>query len=280
MKVFYQINDIRASISDFNNSKLTIGFVPTMGALHEAHLSIVKRAKQENSLSVCSIFINPIQFNNKEDFVHYPRNLDSDIRLLESVGCDILFAPSEEEVYPEPDKSIYDLGGLDKSMEGLYRPGHFNGVATIVKKLIDIVTPDKVYFGEKDFQQLAIMKYFVKKNKIPVEIISFETMREPDGLAMSSRNVRLNPKERQVAPLIYKVLLKAKKMAAKNEPLIIKKWVRKEINNCPLMKLEYFEIVDMETLEPVKIFNYPGKCVACIAVYLGNVRLIDNIFFS
>jgi len=279
MKVFQNITDVKTYVSGLNNPEIKIGFVPTMGALHDAHLSLIKRAKKENTICACSIFVNPIQFNNKEDLAKYPRTLDADIRLLDSVDCDILFAPSEAEMYPEPDNTVFDLGGLDKPMEGLFRPGHFNGVAIIVKKFIDIITPDRIYFGEKDFQQLTIMKYMVKKYKIPVELISCETQREADGLAMSSRNARLLPEERQVAPLIYKALKHAKEMAASNEPGTIKEWVTEEINKVKLMNLEYFEIVDTETLETVSNFKYPERCIACIAVYTGNVRLIDNIKF-
>ena len=183
------------------------------------------------------------------------------------------------EMFPEPDNTIYDLGRLDKSMEGLFRPGHFNGVAIIMKKLIDIITPSKVYFGEKDFQQLVVMKYLVKKKSIPVEIISCETIRESDGLAMSSRNSRLSPVERQVAPLIYQILLKAKEISLRNDPAVVKNWIIKEFYHIASIKLEYFEIINTETLEPVSTFNDISKCIACIAVHIGNVRLIDNIKF-
>jgi pantoate--beta-alanine ligase len=280
MKVFTIITELRKYISKSREKGLTIGFVPTMGALHEGHLSLLKKAKTDNDICICSIFVNPIQFNNSDDLKKYPRPIENDINLLSSVDCDILFNPSEKEIYSEANKTLYDLGTLDKYMEGTFRPGHFNGVAVIVKKLFDIIEPNKAYFGEKDFQQLAVIKYLVKSKNIPVKIIGCSIIREPDGLAMSSRNSRLSREEKKIAPLIYKTLSDAKKMFKSNNNVEeIKKHVKNCINNCPLMKLEYFEIVYTETLEPVGNLDNPTPCVACIAVYLGNIRLIDNIKF-
>jgi len=279
MKIFYKISEIKEYLLSQKANDHKIGFIPTMGTLHLGHLSLIEKAKADNLLCVCSIFINPLQFNNKEDLANYPKSLESDIIKLESVSCDILFAPSEKEIYPETDNTVYDLGGLDKNMEGAFRPGHFNGVAVVVKKMFDIIEPLKAYFGEKDFQQLAIIKSLVKKYNIPVEIVQCPTIREADGLAMSSRNLRLLPAERKAAPLIYMTLNKAKEMARKSSIDELKELVINEINKNPLLKLEYFEIVDCESLEPVS--NLPGnkKCIACIATYVGNVRLIDNINF-
>lgn len=279
MEIFHTIYEIRKCIALYKNQGATIGFVPTMGALHKGHITLIERAKKENNLCVCSIFVNPIQFNNKEDLAKYPRTIETDIKILDQVNCDILFAPSEKEIYPEPDSTIYDLGGLDKHIEGAFRPGHFNGVAVVMKKLFDIVEPHRVYFGEKDFQQLAIIKYLVKKNNIPVEVVSCPTIRESDGLAMSSRNALLTAEEREVASLIYQTLEKAREMYKSCSPEELKTYVVSRIESCPQMKIEYFEVVHTETLEPVANFNEPHNCIACIAVYLGKVRLIDNIKF-
>jgi pantoate--beta-alanine ligase len=279
MKIFRTIKEIKENISFQKVSGKTIGFVPTMGALHHGHLSLIENARKENDITVCSIFINPIQFNNKEDYIKYPRSTESDILMLEKANCDFLFIPEESEMYPDDEVINYDLGGLDKNMEGAFRPGHFNGVAVIVKKLLDIVEPDRAYFGQKDFQQLAIIKYFVKQNKIPVQIIGCQTVRENDGLAMSSRNQRLTPEQRAVAPLIYKTLMSAQAEAGSKDIKTLKSLVEEEISKCSLMKLEYFDIVDAETLQKVQDLKNHRSVVACIAVYLGNVRLIDNVNF-
>lgn len=257
-----------------------MGFVPTMGALHKGHLSLASRAKLENDLCVCSIFVNPTQFNNQDDYDKYPRALESDIELFRSVNVDAVFMPSVEEMYPEKSSIDYDLGGLDWVMEGKYRPGHFNGVVTIVKKLFDLIQPDRAYFGEKDFQQLAIIRYIVKNLALPVEIVSCPIIRENDGLAMSSRNQRLNAEERNVAPLIYRTLLEAKKKLQNNTLAVVKEWVTNEIKKCSLMKLEYFEIVNSETLAICDQLDEKKAYNACIAVFVGAIRLIDNIKIS
>lgn len=279
MNIFNKVVECKEDISKQKGNGITIGFVPTMGALHEGHISLLKKAKKENDISVCSIFVNPLQFNNIEDLRKYPKSIENDIHILSSVNCDILFNPSEKEIYPVPDNTIFDLGSLDKYMEGASRPGHFNGVAVIVKRLFDIIEPDKAYFGEKDFQQLAVIKYLVKTHTIPIEIIACPILREADGLAMSSRNIRLSSNERTAAPLIYNTLCEARKMHKSKTVEEIKRFVENSIHNCPLMKLEYFEIANTETLEPVNIIDDPSLCIACIAVYLGNIRLIDNIKF-
>ena len=250
-----------------------------MGALHEGHISLLEKAKKENDVCACSIFVNPIQFNNSEDLKKYPRNIESDIIYLKSVGCDVMFSPSEEEMYPKPDKTIYNFNGLDKYMEGAFRPGHFNGVAVVVKKLFDIIEPDNAYFGEKDFQQLAIIKYLTKALNLPVTIVPCATMRESDGLAMSSRNKLLTAEERKIAPIIYQTLTHAKKNYRSFNIDELKKWVIAEIDSCSMLKTEYFEIVNKENIKPVLSINDIEKCIGCIAVHLGKVRLIDNIKF-
>ena len=256
-----------------------VGFVPTMGALHEGHIFLVKQARKQNDIVVASIFVNPTQFNNKNDLLHYPRTLEADRELLEAAGCDFLFVPEVPEMYPdgvEEKGAKIDLGGLDKVMEGAHRPGHFAGVIQVVKKLFDAVGPCKAYFGEKDFQQLAVIRKMVKEWKMPVEIVPCPIVREKDGLAMSSRNVRLTAEERKIAPVISQALFKAKEGWKDHSIAGTRDIVTAVINSQPLLKLEYFEIADAETLQPAKE-GQKQNVVACIAVHLGAVRLIDNV---
>ncbi|NWJ49321.1 MAG: pantoate--beta-alanine ligase [Bacteroidetes bacterium] len=267
---------------------LSIGLVPTMGALHEGHLSLIRRARAENDIVVCSIFVNPIQFNNKEDLAKYPRTLEADTALLESENCDIIFAPEVNEIYPNNNEpiTVYDLEGLDKPMEGQFRPGHFQGVCVIVHKLFNIVNPDRAYFGNKDFQQLAIIRNMVKKQKLNLEIVGCDIIREKDGLAMSSRNMRLTESERLIAPKIYQTLLQAKNKIAdyKNTlftPALLKQWISDEISSNEPLKPEYVEIVDTISLQPTEDWNGGKTLIVCVAVFDGSVRLIDNlILFS
>ena len=254
-----------------------VGLVPTMGALHEGHLSLVRQAVTENEVVVVSIFINPTQFNDPEDLKRYPRTLEADMELLKSTGCGIIFAPSPEEVYPEPDTRIFDFGKLERVMEGKFRPGHFNGVAQVVSKLFDMVKPQKAYFGLKDFQQLAIVRDMVKQLKLPVEIVACEIVREKNGLAMSSRNELLSPNEREEAALIYQTLKYAVTLKEKKTVQEMEEWVISTINNSSILNVEYFEIVDSETLQHVSEWTEKGEMRGCIAVFCGNVRLIDNI---
>jgi len=279
MHIFHKISDIKTYLLEQKKKGLQIGFVPTMGALHKGHLTLLEKAKKENDLCVCSIFVNPIQFNNPTDLSKYPRPIENDILLLNSISCDILFQPSVEEMYPEPNKIIYDFNGLDKTMEGTFRPGHFNGVAVVVKKLFDIIEPNTVYFGEKDFQQLTIIKYLVKLLQLPIQLIPVETIRESDGLAMSSRNQLLTPDERKAAPHIYQTLLQAKTTMGFKNIHELKDWIINEINRNPFMKIEYFEIVYNDTLQPVNDLCKSKNSIGCIAVNIGKVRLIDNIKF-
>jgi pantoate--beta-alanine ligase len=257
-----------------------LGFVPTMGALHQGHLELVKQAVKENDVVVCSIFVNPIQFNNPDDLKKYPRTFEKDSALLNEEGCDVIFYPSVEEMYPEPVSTVYNFGNLENVMEGKFRPGHFNGVAVVVKKLFDFVLPHCAYFGEKDFQQLAVIKALVKMERMNVEIVPCPIVREDDGLAMSSRNVRLSDEQRKHAPRIYETLVKARNMFPVSSVAEVKQEVVNAIKKEPFMELEYFEISDTETLEPVSE-NKPGKAViGCIAVHMGDVRLIDNMIFN
>lgn len=277
MKVFSKITETTAFIQKQKNSGLAIGFVPTMGALHEGHLSLMRQAKSENDLLVVSIFVNPIQFNNKKDLEKYPKTFESDRLMLEEVGCDILFAPSEVEMYPEPILTNYDFGLLGDVMEGANRPGHFNGVAIVVKKLFEICLPTKSYFGEKDFQQLAIINKLVKIENLDVEIIPCPIVRESDGLAMSSRNSRLSNEQRQIAPLIHKTLLQARKLAGNKSVNEVKIWVEKEFKSNVAFQLEYFEITDDTDLQKVSNWNDAENIMGFVVANMGNVRLIDNI---
>ncbi len=277
MKVFSTIQETTAYLGKLRNEGKSIGFVPTMGALHEGHLSLMRCAKKENDVLVVSIFVNPIQFNNAEDLKKYPRTLEGDIKKLETVQCNVLFAPDTDEMYPEKVDRQYDFGQLDKVMEGAFRPGHFNGVAIVVKKLFDIVQPDSAYFGEKDFQQLAIIKKLVEIENIPVQIVSCPIVREPDGLAMSSRNRLLNEKERKIAPFIYQTLQEAKRRRHHICANPLRQMIINRFEGNEHFRLEYFDIVDDKTLQPINAWNNEVGTVACVAVWLGDVRLIDNI---
>jgi pantoate--beta-alanine ligase len=256
---------------------LSVGFVPTMGALHQGHLSLIEKACRENDKTVCSIFVNPIQFNNKDDFEKYPVQSEKDIEMLKNAGCDMVFVPSVNEMYPEPVTDLFDFGMLDKVMEGASREGHFNGVAIVVKKLLEIIEPDKAYFGEKDFQQLQIIKYLVKTNHLQAEIVSCPIIREPDGLAMSSRNIRLSALYREIAPQIYKTLMKCSNLAPSYTVQEVKSLFFSEISLFPEFRLDYFEIADETTLQPIINWTESKNPRAFVAVFLGNVRLIDNM---
>ena len=259
---------------------LSVGLVPTMGALHEGHLSLVRCCRPENDMTVVSVFVNPTQFNDLSDLEKYPRNLENDIEMLAGTGCDMVFAPCVKTVYPEPDLRTFDFGDLGNIMEGRHRPGHFNGVAQVVSRLFDLIRPDRAYFGEKDVQQLAIIRKLTELLKIPVEIRSCPTLRESDGLAMSSRNVLLSPGQRENAALISRTLFG---VAQKKEMKIgeLKKWVALTINSNPFLELEYFEVIEESTFRPVDDSrNQDQGMIGCIAVRTGNIRLIDNVFFS
>ena len=277
MLVFAKNKSVQQKISSFEK-EISVGFVPTMGALHKGHLSLIEQAKKENNLVVVSIFVNPTQFDKQEDLINYPKTIDADLKMLKSVGCDIVYMPSAEEVYENNIKSqVFDFDGLEFQMEGKFRTGHFNGVGTIVKRLFEIVQPTRAYFGEKDFQQLQIIRKMVEKNCLPIEIVGCPIYREEDGLAMSSRNVRLTNKQRAVAPFIYKTLKAAKEMFGTKNVQEVIKWVETEFNKEPLLDLEYFEIASEETLQPIKEKINEQKYRAFIAVFAEKIRLIDNI---
>ncbi len=255
----------------------SLGFVPTMGALHAGHLELVSRALRENDVVICSIFVNPIQFNKPEDLEKYPRTLDSDLRQLEDTGCDAVFCPDSEEMYPEKETKVFDFGHMDKVMEGKHRQGHFNGVAIVVDKLFRISLPDRAYFGEKDFQQLQIIRELVRQEAHPVEVVGCPTVREPDGLALSSRNRRLTEARRREAPRIHEALKKARTMYPEKSVDEIITEVVSYINASPELDVEYFEIVRANDLLPASASDAAVDVVGCVAVYAGDVRLIDNL---
>lgn len=271
------VRAVREELELQRDKNKTIGFVPTMGALHQGHLELMERAKVENDLLVVSIFVNPIQFNNKNDLESYPRVLDEDIAKLEAIGCDYLFAPSVEEMYPEPINDTYDFGALGNVMEGAFRPGHFNGVAIVVRRLFEIIEPHKSYFGEKDYQQLAIIQDMVRQLAMPVEIIPCPIVREDDGLAMSSRNRRLTESERQLAPTIYKILKKGASLRNVLSPEELRLWARAQIENTEGFLIDYVEVADDTYLQPFEHWNDVKGALIFVALFLGDVRLIDNI---
>jgi pantoate--beta-alanine ligase len=279
MKVIASKFELSKILIKFKNEGQKIGFVPTMGALHEGHLSLMRICRAKNDVAVASIFVNPTQFNDKNDLKNYPRMPEKDLAMLEQEGCDYVFLPEVDEIYPEPDTRVFEFGKLGEVMEGSHRPGHFNGVAQVVSKLFEIVMPHNAYFGDKDFQQLAIIKFLVKELNYPINIIPCPIVREPDGLAMSSRNLLLGENERNNAPLIYKTLAEAKLLSAKLNVNELISWVISQINSNSYLKVEYFEIVDELELQPVKDWTGNSKKVGCIAVKAGNIRLIDNIRF-
>lgn len=280
MKVIEKTFEVTGAVSLLESQGKTVGFVPTMGALHEGHLTLVRRCAAENDVCVVSIFVNPTQFNNKHDLETYPRNLEADIKLLQSAGCDVLFAPSESEIYPEPDTRRFDFGTLDKVMEGAYRPGHFNGVAQVVSRLFNIIKPTRAYFGEKDFQQLAIIREMVKQYNVPVEIVGCPIAREESGLALSSRNQRLSAEGKAAALSISKALFGS--VYLKNEKSVseLKAWVIDKINSDPMLEVEYFDIVDSLSLKSIENWDETDNAVGCVTVYCGDVRLIDNIQYG
>ena len=277
MKVYYQNKSLQKHIKNIKGQQ-SIGFVPTMGALHEGHLSLIKKAKSQNEIVVVSIFVNPTQFDKKEDLTKYPRTLKNDIKLLKSVNCDILYAPTAEEIYQDNIQSeSFNFDGLEFEMEGKHRKGHFNGVGTIVKRLFELVNPDAAYFGEKDFQQLQIIKKLVSKHALPVKIIGCSIFREDDGLAMSSRNVRLSELHRKEAPFIYKTLQLARTQFHKKSIPQLSKWVENEFSKNKKLRLEYFEIANINNLKTAKRKSKNKQYRGFIAVFAGKVRLIDNI---
>ena len=275
MKVFESVKELRAELDKAEQSG--IGFVPTMGALHAGHRSLVKRARRENGTVVVSVFVNPTQFNDKNDLKHYPRTPEADARLLEEAGADFVLMPTVEEIYPQPDTRQFDFGLIDKVMEGATRPGHFNGVAQVVSRLFDIVRPARAYFGEKDFQQIAVIKSMVAQLALPIEIVECAIVRGEDGLALSSRNTLLDAAHRAAAPHIYATLRAAVTQSQEMAPARLKEWVTAEVERNPLLKVIYYQSVDARTMQEVAAWDDSPRIQGCIAVQAGDIRLIDNI---
>lgn len=275
MKVVNRVAELHAALA--NCPKEAIGFVPTMGALHAGHRSLVERARRENQTVVVSVFVNPTQFNDKNDLRNYPRTPEADCAVLEAAGADIVFMPSVEDIYPEPDTREFDFGLVDKVMEGATRPGHFNGVAQVVSRLFDLVRPARAYFGEKDFQQIAVIKAMVEQLSIDIEIVECAIVRGEDGLALSSRNELLTPEHREAAPHIYATIKQCAEKMATMTPAELTEWVVSTIDSNPLLKTIYFEAVDARTMQRVESWQESERIQGCCAVQAGNIRLIDNI---
>lgn len=275
MKAFAEVKQLREALASERGRK--IGFVPTMGALHAGHLSLMERARRECDVVVVSVFVNPTQFNDKQDLKNYPRTPEADAELVAGAGVDYVLFPSVEEIYPEPDTRVFDFGEVDKVMEGATRPGHFNGVAQVVSRLFAIVEPDRAYFGEKDFQQIAVVRAMVKQLGLKVEIVDCPIVREKDGLALSSRNALLDAEHRAAAPEIYAALREAASKVGEMTPSELTAWVESRIDSNPLLKVIYFQAVDALTMQPVQSWDECGCIQGCVAVQAGSVRLIDNI---
>lgn len=280
MEVFTSIHSLKNFLSVQRIQNKSIGLIPTMGALHEGHISLIETAGTQNDITVCSIFVNPTQFNNPEDLAKYPRTLEEDCKMLEDAGCSAVFAPTVDEMYPEQTMLTMNFGLLETVMEGASRPGHFNGVGIVVSKFFNIVQPHRAYFGQKDLQQVTVVKRLVADLSFNLELIVCPTVRENDGLAMSSRNRRLNEAERTHAPIIYKILLDAKeKILAGIDIEETKEAVQREFLVLAGFELDYFEVVNIKTLQPIHTIGLVGTTALCIATFLGPVRLIDNIVF-
>jgi pantoate--beta-alanine ligase len=288
MNTYTTVAALTAAIEQAKKEHKTIGLVPTMGALHDGHLSLVNRARKENDIVVVSVFVNPIQFNNQEDLAKYPRTVDADLEKLTTAGADIAFVPSVEEMYPEKVETVYHFGPLEEVMEGPRRPGHFSGVAVVVRRLFDLTQPDRAYFGEKDFQQIAIIRNLLEQIKYPIELVPCPIVRADDGLALSSRNMRLSPEARAIAPNIYATLQQAVEMSEYEDVESVQLWVMDTLSSFHEVngldeKLsfdpEYFEIVNDITLQPIDNWDDAEGIVGCIAVWLDGVRLIDVIRF-
>ncbi|HKK67774.1 MAG TPA: pantoate--beta-alanine ligase [Bacteroidales bacterium] len=269
--------ELNNALSELREYSRSTGFVPTMGALHAGHLSLIKHARNENPICVVSVFVNPTQFNDSEDLKKYPRTPEKDLEMIEREGVDVVFMPDAEDIYPDNDRNTFDLGGLDNIMEGKFRPGHFDGVADVVYRLFNMVKPDRAYFGEKDYQQLMIIRQMVKSENLDVDIVGVPIVREADGLAMSSRNQRLSENGRQQAATIYKILRQASETFPDLSPDELKAEIVQRINTTELLNSEYVEIVDEEKMQIVDDWNQGSVFRLCLAVWCDNVRLIDNI---
>lgn len=276
MKVVYTAAELQLEVAKEKAAGRTVGFVPTMGAL-QAGVSLVDKSLNDRCYTVSSIFVNPTQFNDKNDLKNYPRMPENDLFLLEQRGVNLVFMPSVEEIYPQEDTRVFDFGKIDKVMEGAHRPGHFNGVAQVVSKLFDLVTPDKAYFGEKDFQQIAVIKDMVRQLGYKIEIVPCPIVRDADGLALSSRNMLLNPTQRQSAPLIHKTLVEAHELGTNIAVKVLIDKVVSTINTNPELDVEYFDVVDATSLQSISNWDDSNNIYGCIAVKVGAIRLIDNI---
>jgi pantoate--beta-alanine ligase len=279
MEIFKEIASLKAFLKQFRQPGDSIGFVPTMGALHAGHLALVQASRKENTLTVCSIFVNPTQFNNPGDLAKYPNTLQHDVELLKKVGCDVLFCPTQTEMYPHHDHIRFDFGFLDKILEGEFRPGHFSGVGLVVSKLLNIVAPQRAYFGQKDFQQAMIVRKLVADLNLDVALKLVPIIREPDGLAMSSRNARLSANQRKSALVFYKGLLKAKTLLQARVPFdAVQKEIKQLCESQPEIKLEYLALADSTNLSLIK--GVTQQSILLIAGYAGEVRLIDNLMMN
>lgn len=282
MEIIRSISRLREAVKSARSEGKSIGLVPTMGALHAGHRSLVERARSENDVVIVSVFVNPTQFNNADDLRTYPRTEEADCRLLDACGVDYAFVPEVAEIYPEPDTRVFDLGPVAEVMEGAMRPGHFNGVAQIVSKLFALTEPTRAYFGEKDFQQIAVIRRMVELEGFDLEIVPCPIVREADGLALSSRNVRLSPEARAIAPAIHRILLESRKLKAEGKsPVEVAAATEAAINATEGLEAEYYQIVDARTMQPLQRWEDAGPLGAtgCVTVYCGGVRLIDNISY-
>lgn len=280
MEIIRKVDELKSALSAAKAAGKSVGLVPTMGALHAGHVSLIDRARSENDVVVVSVFVNPTQFNNPEDLRTYPRTEEADCAKLEAAGVDYAFIPTVEEMYPQPDTRVFDLGPVADVMEGKMRPGHFNGVAQVVSKLFAMVEPTRAYFGEKDFQQIAVIRRMVELEGFDLEIVPCPIKREDDGLALSSRNVRLNPEQRAIAPKIHKVLAESVGWAPEASVETVKTRVVDEINAYPGMEVEYYEIVNGYDMQPISNWSETDYAVGCVTVNVGDVRLIDNIKYT
>lgn len=280
MKIVRTVNELKSAVGALKAEGRSVGFVPTMGALHDGHISLINRARADNDIVVVSVFVNPTQFNNPDDLRTYPRTEEADCARLRDAGVDVAFLPSVEEMYPEPDTRVFDLGPVAEVMEGAMRPGHFNGVAQVVSRLFAMVEPDRAYFGEKDFQQIAVIRRMVELEGFDIDIVACPIKREADGLALSSRNVRLTPHQREVAPNIHRILEESRDYYLTLSVDEVRHKVIDAINAYPEMEVEYYDIVNAADMQPITEWSQCADAVGCITVYLGDVRLIDNIKYN
>ncbi len=282
MLLFKRVSDLQKYLNSLKNNDLQIGFVPTMGALHSGHISLINRSRTDCDITVASIFVNPTQFNNTDDLAKYPRTPERDIEMLAESGCDILFMPDSEQIYPDgvTPSVKFNFGKLDRVLEGIFRPGHFEGMAQVVYRLLEIVKPNRLYMGQKDFQQAAIVMRMLELMKSETELVACPIQREPDGLAISSRNTRISPENRSKVTLIYRVLAEAAERVGEYNPPEIQRLALSKLKTEPQFKVEYLEIVDGRTLLPIQLFEETDYAVALVAVWVDDVRLIDNIILK